>query len=67
LVEEAGLVVRQVHGVRLFSDLVPEPLLEEEESRAALADLERRVGDGVLGAQLVALATQLHVLAERQR
>jgi SAM-dependent methyltransferase len=67
LVEAAGLVVRQVRGVRLFSDLVPEPLLEGEESRAALADLERRVGDGVLGAQLVALATQLHVLAERQR
>jgi S-adenosylmethionine-dependent methyltransferase len=67
LVEAAGLVVRHVQGVRLFSDLVAEALLEGEESRAALTDLERRVGDGALGAQLVALATQLHVLAERQR
>lgn len=67
MVEAVGLDVRHVQGVRLFSDLVPEALLEGEESRAALTDLERRIGDGALGAQLVALATQLHVLAERPR
>jgi S-adenosylmethionine-dependent methyltransferase len=67
LVESAGLSVRQVAGVRLFSDLVPEALLEGEQSRADLLALERRAGDGTGGAGLVALATQLHVLAERQR
>jgi SAM-dependent methyltransferase len=65
LVESAGLAVRQVAGVRLFSDLVPEVLLESEESREALLALERLAGDGTDGAGLVALATQLHVLAER--
>jgi S-adenosylmethionine-dependent methyltransferase len=65
LVESAGLAVRRVAGVRLFSDLVPEALLESEESRAALLALERRAGDGADGAGLVALATQLHVLAQR--
>lgn len=63
LVTSAGLAVRQVHGVRLFSDLVPEVLLEGEESRLALLELERRAGAGDSG--LLALATQLHVLAER--
>jgi S-adenosylmethionine-dependent methyltransferase len=67
LVESVGLDVRQVAGVRLFSDLVPEALFEGEESRAALLALERRAGDGTGGAGLVALATQLHVLAERPR
>jgi S-adenosylmethionine-dependent methyltransferase len=62
----AGLDVRQVHGVRLFSDLVPEVLLEGDESRAALLALERLAGDGTSQAGLVALATQLHVLAERR-
>jgi SAM-dependent methyltransferase len=65
LVESAGLDVRQVHGVRLFSDLVPEGLLEGEEARSALLELERRAGEDT-GAGLAALATQLHVLAERR-
>ncbi|HET8614016.1 MAG TPA: methyltransferase domain-containing protein [Actinomycetales bacterium] len=64
LVASAGLVVRHLHGVRLFSDLVPEVLLEGDDSRTALLELERRAGAGDSG--LVALATQLHVLAERQ-
>lgn len=63
LVTSVGLEVQQVHGVRLFSDLVPEVLLEGEESRLALLELERRAGGADSG--LLALATQLHVLAER--
>jgi hypothetical protein len=64
LVESAGLVVGRLHGVRLFSDLVPE-VLAEGAAAAPLAELERRAGDA--GTGLLALATQLHVLAERPR
>ncbi len=64
LVTSAGLEVWQLHGVRLFSDLVPEVLLEGEEARLALLELERRAGtSGAVG--MLALATQLHLLAER--
>jgi SAM-dependent methyltransferase len=67
LVESVGLDVQRVHGVRLLSDLVPEVLLEGEESRLALLELERRAGGSGDGTDpsLLALATQLHVLAER--
>jgi SAM-dependent methyltransferase len=65
LVESAGLVVGRLHGVRLFSDLVPEVLAEGAGAPAALAALERRAGGADTG--LLALATQLHVLAERPR
>jgi SAM-dependent methyltransferase len=67
LVTSAGLVVRRLHGVRLFSDLVPEVLLEGDDARGALLELERRAGsdDPAVGSGLMALATQLHVLAER--
>jgi SAM-dependent methyltransferase len=66
LVRSAGLAVRHLHGVRLFSDLVPEMLLEGEDARTALLELERRAGDDGGDASLLALATQLHVLAERR-
>lgn len=72
LVAETGLDLRDLHGVRLFSDLVPEVLLEGEDARAALLDLEGRAGGAGAGGAvdslgLLALATQLHVLAERRR
>jgi SAM-dependent methyltransferase len=65
LVRAAGLQPRQVHGVRLFSDLVPEALVDGDEARSALLDLERRAGDHPEHPALAALATQLHVVAVR--
>lgn len=65
LVLAAGLHVEQVHGVRLFSDLVPEALVEGEDGRAALLDLERRAGAHAAHPALASLATQLHVVAGR--
>jgi hypothetical protein len=63
LVEAAGLEVVDVHGVRLFSDLVPSALVDSEADRAALLALEqaasRHPDYGFLG-QLGAAA---HVLA----
>ena len=65
LVRAAGLDVELVHGVRVFSDLVPAALLDGEDARAALLDLERRAGDHPTQPALAALATQLHVVAHR--
>lgn len=65
LVEAAGLAPRLVHGVRLFSDLVPDALVDGDEARAALLDLEHRAGDHGNHPALAALAVQLHVVAVR--
>ncbi len=65
LVTGAGLRVEQVHGVRLFSDLVPAALVDGEDARAALLDLERRAGEHPDHPGLAALATQLHLVARR--
>ena len=65
LVTDAGLHVQQVHGVRLFSDLVPEGLVDGDEARAALLDLERRAGAHPDHPALASLATQLHLVATR--
>ena len=64
-VTAAGLQVQQVHGVRLFSDLVPETLLDGKEARTALLELERRAGRHREQLGLAALATQLHLVARR--
>jgi S-adenosylmethionine-dependent methyltransferase len=65
LVTRAGLVVEDVHGVRLFSDLVPSALVDSEADRAALLDLEqaasRHPDFGFLGQ----LGAAVHVLARR--
>lgn len=62
LVESAGLKVGAVHGVRVFSDLVPGVLVDTEPgARDALLKLE------AAAAELPAfrsVATQLHVLGE---
>lgn len=65
MVESAGLSPRQVHGVRVFSDLVPEALAEGEPARAALLELERRAGAHPDHPALAELAGQLHVVAFR--
>jgi SAM-dependent methyltransferase len=70
LAEAAGLSTRhesaQVHGVRLFSDLVPEALVDGEDARAALLSLEQRAGDHPDHPELASLAAQLHVVAVRE-
>jgi SAM-dependent methyltransferase len=61
LVERAGFAVSAVHAVRVFTDLVPGSLLDQEPgAAAALADLERAVAERP---EYLPLATQLHLLA----
>ncbi|HYG92984.1 MAG TPA: methyltransferase domain-containing protein [Nocardioides sp.] len=61
LVEAAGLSVTATHAVRVFTDLVPGSLLDQEPgAAAALADLERAVAER---SEYLPLATQLHLLA----
>ena len=63
LVEETGLVVEQVHGVRVVADLVPRSVAEAEPGgAAALLALERALADRP---PFRDLATQIHVLAVR--
>ena len=64
LVTGAGLVVEQLHGVRVVSDLVPGAVLDAEPgAAAALLALERALSDRPPYRDL---ATQLHVLALRR-
>jgi SAM-dependent methyltransferase len=63
LLTAAGLTPRHLHGVRLFSDLVPEALLDGDEVRTALLALEQAAGAHPTQPGLAALATQLHVVA----
>jgi SAM-dependent methyltransferase len=63
LVAAAGLVVEQVHGVRVVADLVPSAVLDlEPGAAAALLALERALSDRP---PFRDLATQVHVLAVR--
>jgi S-adenosylmethionine-dependent methyltransferase len=63
LVEDAGLVVQDIHGVRIFSDLVPAAYLDFDADQAALLKLEqtasRHPDYGFLGH----IGAALHVLA----
>lgn len=61
----AGFTVESIHGVRIFSDLVPGALLDTEAERAEILDLEHAsVGDEERSV-LSHLGTQLHALARR--
>jgi S-adenosylmethionine-dependent methyltransferase len=63
LLESTGYAVTAVHGVRVFSDLVPATLLDlEPGAAAALLDLERAAA---LRPEYLTLAAQLHTLATR--
>jgi SAM-dependent methyltransferase len=63
LVEGTGLTATAVHGVRVFADLVPGSLVDAEPGAVeALLKLEEAVAEL---AAFRAVATQLHVLAER--
>jgi len=64
LVAGAGLVVEQVHGIRVVADLVPGAVLDTEPgTAAALLSLERALSDR---SPFRDVATQLHVLAQRR-
>ena len=61
LVRAAGFTPDSVHGVRVFTDLVPGSLLDlEPGSAAALVELEQAVAGR---SDYLPLATQLHLLA----
>lgn len=63
LLRDSGLAVQDVHGVRVFTDLVPGALVDLEAGAAeALLELERAVADHPVFA---GFAAQLHVLAVR--
>ena len=65
LLDDAGLDVVAVHGVRVFTDLVPSSLVDlEPGAAAALAELEQSVATRP---EYLPLATQLHLLARRPR
>ncbi len=65
LAAAAGLVVGPVHGIRVFTDLVPGGLLDADpEAAAALLGLEHAVTGR---SEFLGLATQLHLLASRPR
>jgi SAM-dependent methyltransferase len=57
--------VRAVHGVRLFTDLLPGALVDgDPEAAQALLELERAVGRTSDQVALTAVAAQLHVVLE---
>lgn len=63
LVRGAGLAPGAVHAVRVFADLVPGALLDQEpNAAAALVELEKAVAERP---EYLPLAAQLHVLATR--
>jgi 2-polyprenyl-3-methyl-5-hydroxy-6-metoxy-1,4-benzoquinol methylase len=67
LVEQAGLTVRAVHGVRIFSDLVPATGLDTPGGTpsASVGDLLALEAAASAEPEFRAMATQLHVLAAR--
>ena len=63
MVEQTGLVVQDVHGVRLFSDLVPSALVDSDADRTALLELEAAASRHAEFAFLGQLGAAVHVLA----
>jgi SAM-dependent methyltransferase len=64
LLAEADLGVRSSHGIRIFADAAPAALLDvDPQAVADLVALERAAADDPT---YIAVATQLHVLAERR-
>ncbi|WP_460816262.1 methyltransferase domain-containing protein [Nocardioides korecus] len=63
LLEQAGFTVAGIHGVRVFTDLVPSSLLDlEPGASAALLELERAASTRP---EYLTVASQLHVVATR--
>jgi S-adenosylmethionine-dependent methyltransferase len=65
LLHEAGLTSEHVHGIRLFSDLVPSGSIDSATDRATLLELEQAVADHPAYAFLGGLGAGIHVLARR--
>jgi S-adenosylmethionine-dependent methyltransferase len=66
LLERSGFAGVQVHGVRVFADLVPSSALDSAADRAGLAALEQAVSSHPHYAEtLGSLGTGLHALARR--
>jgi S-adenosylmethionine-dependent methyltransferase len=65
MVQQAGLVVEDVHGVRLFSDLVPSALIDSDADRTALLELEEAASRHPEFGFLGQLGAAVHVLARR--
>ena len=64
VLDQVGLELRSVHGVRVFVDLVPSSLVDLEPGAAqALVDLEHAVSTRP---EYLTLATQLHVVSTRR-
>lgn len=63
LLEAAGLSTTEVHGVRLFTDLVPSAHLDSDSERTALLALEHAAHDRPA---LADIAAAVHVLATRR-
>jgi SAM-dependent methyltransferase len=66
LVEGAGLFVRDLHGVRIFSDLVPAAFVDFDADRAALLQLEQIASSHPDYGFLGHIGAALHVLASRR-
>lgn len=60
LLAEAGLAVRSVHGVRIFTEVVPSNVVDEPATVRVLRDLETAAA---ANEALRSIAGQLHVLA----
>ena len=65
MVTAAGFTVRDSHGVRLFSDLVPSALVDSEADRLALLQLEQEASRHPDFGFLGQLGASLHILASR--
>jgi len=66
LLDQTGFTTVQVHGIRVFADLVPSSALDSAADRAALGDLERAVTTHPHYAEaLGGLGTGLHAIAQR--
>ena len=65
LVEGANLAVHDLHGVRIFSDLVPAAFVEFDADRATLLKLEQTASRHPDYAFLGHIGAALHVLARR--
>jgi len=65
LVAGAGLALHDMHGVRIFSDLVPASFVDSESDRAALLELEQTASRHPDYAFLGHIGAALHVLAHR--
>jgi SAM-dependent methyltransferase len=66
LLDAAGFTPVQVHGVRVFADLVPPAALDSASGREALTELERTVATHPQYAEaLGSLGAGLHAIAQR--